>query len=831
MGGLFGGGTTIATSEPRIGALRIQTSSYGLAIPLVYGRQRISGNLIWYGDFLPIAHTTTQTTGGKGGGVTQSNTTYTYQTALMIGLAEGAIAGIGAVWKDKTKYASLAAAGGMSAFLGALAQAAWGHLTSNHATEAIGYSELAYVAHASYDLGGSPQLGNHNFEILGPLQFSGSIFDADPSAVVLDFLTHATHGAGFPLAKLADMTAFSDYCVAAGLLISPAFTEQKDAQEHLSNIVHAVNCEMVYSEGLLKFIPRADAAVSGNGRTYTPDNTPQYDLTDDDFLDHERPVVCRRSATADAFNAVQIEFVNRDNDYNVEIAEAKDQANIEAYGLRQEDVQKMHFICDASVAQKVAQARLQRILYVRNEYDVILGWPYARLEPMDIVTLTDAYLGLDRYPVRVFSTEENDTGEITVTAREFPIGVADPAVYAGQSGGGYAAGQNIAPGSVNAPLLIEPPLSLTNGINEVWAAVSGGADWGGCGVWVSLDNATYERIGDIFGAARYGTLNAAIAAHAAAPDLTNTLTVDLNTDEQILASNQAAVDAFASLCYCGGELLAYRDATLLTTRRYGLSYLRRGLYGTTSGSHPAGAQFARLDQAIFRHTYNAGLIGQTIYFKFTSFNAFGMAEENLASVTAYSRNLTGGGLTGPANLSLQSPFIGLAFKAQWTAVWGATSYDIEIWSGGILRRSSSTTSTTFTYAIADAISDGGPWRDYTVKVRSVSGTTVSGWSQLNVSNPTPAIPANITIGTVTATSITLSWDAIADVDLQDYQVWISSTSGFTPDATTLAYTGTATGATLSGLTTATTYYIVVAARDQWGAATLNYSAETTQATA
>jgi len=832
VGGLFGGGGgTISTTEPRLGALKIQTSSYGQVIPLVYGQQRISGNLIWYGDFTPIAHTTTQTTGGKGGGATQSNTTYTYTTALAIGLCEGVIVGIGAVWKDKTKFADLVAAGGMSAFLGAMAQAVWGHLTTNHAAEAIGYSEMAYVAHASYALGGSANLGNHNFEVLGPLQFSGGIVDADPKAVLMDFLTHATHGAGFPTSSIGDLTPFSDYCIAAGLFVSPAFVEQKAAQEHLLALVNSVGCEFVYSEGLLKIIPRADTTVTGNGHTFTPDNTPLYDLTDDDFLDtQDAPVLCRRTPTADAFNAVQVEYVDRANDYNIAIAEAKDQANIEGYGLRQEDVQKMHWITTAAVAQKVAQARLQRVLYIRNQYEFDLGWNYCRLEPMDIVTLTDADLGLDRFPARIISTEENDQGDIHITAEEFPIGVADPAQYAANGGGGFSVGWNTPPGSVNAPLLFEPPLSLSGGSNEVWAAVSGGIDWGGCNVCVSLDNATFEQVGTIYGDARFGTLNTALAASALDPDIANTLTIDLNTDGQILPASQAAVDAAVSLCYVGGEMLAYRDANLVTNRRYALSYLRRGLFGTAAAAHNAGVQFARLDQAMFKYVYNASLVGQTVYFKFTSFNAFGHAEESLANVTAYNRTLSGGTLTGPANLALQSAFVGLTFKIQWTAVVGATSYDIEIWSGGILRRSSSTTSTTFTYAQSDAVADGGPWRDYTVKVRSVTGAQLSGFAQLNISNPTPAAPTGIATASNSTTTIDINWNAVADIDLQDYQVWISTTSGFTPDATTLAYTGTATAATLTGLTTGTTYYLIVAARDQWGAATLNLSAEQTQVT-
>ena len=63
---------------------------------------------------------------------------------------------------------------------------------------------------------------------------------------------------------------------------------------------------------------------------------------------------------------------------------------------------------------------LQRRAYVRNAYRFKLGIRYALLEPMDIVLLTDAALGLDAAPVRITGIEEDDNGELSVTAEEIP---------------------------------------------------------------------------------------------------------------------------------------------------------------------------------------------------------------------------------------------------------------------------------------------------------------------------------------------------------------------------------------------------------------------------
>ena len=53
-----GKSSTISTSEQRILSLQVQQSSQGLTLPVVYGRARVAGNLVWYGDFTTYEHKT-----------------------------------------------------------------------------------------------------------------------------------------------------------------------------------------------------------------------------------------------------------------------------------------------------------------------------------------------------------------------------------------------------------------------------------------------------------------------------------------------------------------------------------------------------------------------------------------------------------------------------------------------------------------------------------------------------------------------------------------------------------------------------------------------------
>ena len=79
----------------RLNDLKVQSSTYGQAIPLLYGTHRLAGNVIWAADFVEHAQ---QEGGGDKGGVTF--TTRTYTCSFAVGLCAGAIKGVRRIWAD-----------------------------------------------------------------------------------------------------------------------------------------------------------------------------------------------------------------------------------------------------------------------------------------------------------------------------------------------------------------------------------------------------------------------------------------------------------------------------------------------------------------------------------------------------------------------------------------------------------------------------------------------------------------------------------------------------------------------------------------------------------
>lgn len=650
----MGGTTTISTSATRIEALNIQSSAYGVTIPLVYGSNRLSGNMVWYGDFKATAHTSTQSSGGKGGGgVTQQNTTYTYSASTIMGLCEGPITGVSQIWKDKQLIADIAGGAtalsqlGMSLAAGAEAQSTWAYLTTFTPTggvagsQALGYSGLAYVYAQDYQLGSSASVVNHSFEIKGKLYgvIAGS-FDSNTALAAADVLTNARYGAAFPSGNLL-ATDWSNYVLAAGLLTSPALTEQMQAGEFVAKVCALTNTGAVWSGGQLKMVPYGDTAMTGNGATYTPNVTPLFDLTDDDFTPSvgDDPIKVTRKPQADAYNHIRIEFVNRANAYNVEISEAKDSANIDIYGLRSADVLSAHWICDAAVARTMAQLLLQRAMYIRNTYEFSLPWTKALLEPMDLVTLTDSGLGLNKLAVRVTEVGESDSGELSIVAEDYPVGVAHAALYTTQAGAGFQSNYNATPGNVSPAAFVEHRVGKQIVVS---IAVTGqAASWGGCYVWVSLDGISYKYMTVVHGGARYGTLKAASGSAT-----TDTFDVQLaGNGGQLLSGTPQDADLYLTDCFVDGEFVAYEAATLTAANRYTLSNLRRGGYGSPATAHAIGSPFIRLDDAVVdSDLLELSMIGKPIYFKFLSFNIYGGAAQGLADVSPAQYNITGAAL-------------------------------------------------------------------------------------------------------------------------------------------------------------------------------------------
>lgn len=739
MGFVKSNKSSLAQEESRINAIQYEQSTFGTTKSVLYGTNRICGNVIDNVDFTAIEHKQTQKMGK--GGASQTSTSYTYKSRVVIGLCCGTINSIKKVLFDDGVYSLNDL--NLALFKGTATQGAWGEMISKHPDHALNYRHLAYVA-GYVDLttsGGVPQYNfevsgkftsntdditpiiteGYNFEaenstlgnVSGTIEYAGYFksvkyveviysnkdgatktisnfknysigngrisfnlsglgavnavcyltynstirLDANPKDIILDILTNSVYGVGFSknYIDMATVADFSNFCIANNIFLSPVYDAQEEAQSILTELAEICNSTFVWTQGKLKLLPLGDEKVTDNGKTWTPNLQPVYDLTEEDFIDDDEPIICTRTDQADIYNSVKIEFKNRANDYNVEIAEAQDNADIELYGLRAADTKKAHQICTAEIAHRTAQMALNRAIAVRNTYRFKLPIRYILLEPMDIVTLTYERMGLSREPVRIIKIEENDEGQLEIEAEEMVIGTATPAKIQTQRAVALSIDANQQVGNVNPVLIFEPPFELTQDTLEVWIGVSSNNNlFGGCEVWVSDDEQTYKLKGRIDNQIRQGVLVNHLLNSSNNPDMTQRLVVDMNmSNSELLSGTKEDADRLNTLCYVDGELLAFQNAELSDIGIYTLSYLNRGAYSSKIGTHYAGTQFARIDDGVFfRIPFCKEDIGKKLAIKFPTFNSFGAGLQTLGDLNPYYYTIQGTALTqAPENVT------------------------------------------------------------------------------------------------------------------------------------------------------------------------------------
>lgn len=102
VGGMIGGAIDPPKGPdirgPRLSDLNVQTSSYGVVIPRVYGTVALTGNVFWIENNKLAEHEKTEEQGGKGGGGGATATSYWYSATFALGLCEGPIVGVRRIW-------------------------------------------------------------------------------------------------------------------------------------------------------------------------------------------------------------------------------------------------------------------------------------------------------------------------------------------------------------------------------------------------------------------------------------------------------------------------------------------------------------------------------------------------------------------------------------------------------------------------------------------------------------------------------------------------------------------------------------------------------------
>lgn len=536
-----------------------------------------------------------------------------------------------------------------------------------------------------------------------PLSFIGNIacgdMDADPALCILDFLTNVTYGATFPLMWIDTSTllttsngydaavgdnALSTFCQAVGLAWSVAVNNAESANSILERWAKNLNVAIVWNGAQLQFIPYWDTFVANNPgydasnpqaiglKYFNPWTVPLVTITMDQILQSESkdedPITFTRKDPWKIYNTVRLDFNDRTNFFNDVPAEAKDEANAELYGPVVDNIGLADEFTLGAYANVSAQMQLARNISIRRNFSWKMGPLWGWLTPMNIVNIPDPVNYANLILVRIISAEDDEDENVTLTAEELLIGSQSPAVALplSPSTPPNQGATNSPPSPITPPVMFAPTtamLTATGFAGPQWifgcsATFDGLFDpnWGGCNIWVSLDNVSYQLIGKLSNPATFGGLSAPLAGYGGAnPDTSQTVYVNLSASDTVLPSFSSALASSGySLCILqdvsGFELFTYTTATLVGPNTYALTGLYRGFYGTAPRAFGAGSAFMLVGTAanFFEISLPASYDGQLFYVKGQSFNVFHTATESLTDCVAYPYLATGPTPPSPA---------------------------------------------------------------------------------------------------------------------------------------------------------------------------------------
>ena len=469
-------------------------------------------------------------------------------------------------------------------------------------------------------------------------------------------------------AFLGDLEPFRTFCMANDIFVSLKMDTQQSGTQWIQEVLEVANCDALWSGFLLKIVPRSEVSAVGNGKVYTAPTSggPIVDLGMRNFLARKgQPVVTVHQMTIlDAPNIIPVEYLDMDNQFNATVLAWPDQGDIFERGAWTDGVHTLHEIQRTSVAQKVAAMMVQRSIHQRRTFKFTLPLGFEYLEPGDPATLTNPNVGLDHAPIRLTKVTETSDWELECEAEDYIWGVNAPTPGPTQGTSNTTVATNADPGDVQDTVIFDLPAPLCDapGMMLGIACCSANPDWGGAAVLCSdSSGGNYILLDTIKLGNTMGRLTTLFPSHAD-PDAADTLSVDLSESlGSIAAATTAQRDQFASLAYVEGasgfEIVGYAAVTYVGSNIYHLTpTTRRGVYGTTPMAHAIGTRFALIDASLAKVQIPQQWIGQTLYFKFCSFNTYGGEQQDPSTVTPITYVPTGAGLPMPQySITPQTP--------------------------------------------------------------------------------------------------------------------------------------------------------------------------------
>jgi hypothetical protein len=596
-------------SQMELGKLSDRTvsgSAYGAGIPIIWGRWRVGGSVVWVAKDSSGNHL--EERGGGGGGCFSAPGGSSYQASCAVIFCAGELAfpGGGTVhrnpvqkklWGDDIlvyeagQPSRYVLGSSLYWFDGSLSQAPNSVIVAREGLpsgDVVAYSGRAGNVMADVSL---DDWGNR-------IPAWTSLIETDP-VIFQDVFEDICRMKGLTAGEI-------DGSLGTMVVRGCCLMDSEDPLDLLLGVAQHFACDLVEIDGVLSIIPRGASPIL---------TVPEIELGTSSGNGQTPRMVRRRPAKRELPSRVEVRFL----DYDADLQTAT-QADVRPEGSHHNTLQvDVPLVLTADEGAQRAARDMDQAWEEADEFEIQLPLRRIALMPSDVLLLP-TIKGLER--VRVTKAHADPLGEVKLSA------VAENPEAFTQAVVGSPGGQVATPPGTPVPteFMVWSGRELQDahqGSAGFYVAGSGGAGWqGGTIYWSPDSGTTWILAGSVTTKSAFGEALGALSSFGAVAntfDTSNTVQVDISdSGEQLVSATDTEILAGKNHAVLGSEILSVGIVSVVSPGVYTLSRLRRGQRGTAMSGHSIGERFVLIGSGTVRVVVPDAQIGATLQVKVVS---------------------------------------------------------------------------------------------------------------------------------------------------------------------------------------------------------------------
>ena len=617
-------------SKPKASGLddfAITKASEGTPFTIVFGRVKISGNIIWYGNLRTVAQKQ-KVKGGKGGGSKSVTTGYHYYLDCWQTLGIGPFRVLG-VYKENKQFITTEIA------------PTWSKDISEDHSDGIASEITINYGNGVNNFGTKPTI-----DPFCPIPRVCSAFLEDmycgggTNFPALEWVVECNYS--FPYSNPSNGTnpanAIWYILTTAGVSPSDIDASFSTAATFYYNKGYGINLAVGNQEKIGAKIEAILAPVGGyyfedGGKHYLYPGDP-FEASVADIDDCFKSFSFVRKSWDDTINEVKATFTQESKDFTERSAVVRNTASINMLGRVMTKTYDLTVFRDLPTVQKRITEMIKTESYPTSEIDFVVGWEFSNIMEGRIVTITNTEIGIENASFRITSKDlENiDNGEVGFHAIQVAETLFDDKWT------------NIGTGVDTWVRVLKPAVALTktrimevprtaltdNPTLFILAAKENGFELKH-NLYYSPNNSNYELVDEFVSFAQYYTLDANYSGTTYDIDDEVGLTlIPFKSNYDVDSLSRTQLFSTNRFLIIDNEIMKFQSVTYNAGGTITLSGIMRGAINTTKASHNAGAGAWIIEDSDAMFTPSSGVIAG--YYKIVPVT--GVSSFDISSVSA-----------------------------------------------------------------------------------------------------------------------------------------------------------------------------------------------------